>query len=158
LANCFYWGSAPPIARLARQSTKRKGPADRIDLDRQPAGTFAFLVPFLLPSKAAGQDFELQRRRRGSVSKLEREDRPKLGATRQTIFVAQMLVNPGVWHFGLCGFGHGFAGCTFKLAAAASHDVSLYFHSRFALGELQHHPAQTRGVTTIYVAGKLSEG
>jgi hypothetical protein len=25
-------------------------------------------------------------------------------------------------------------------------------------GELQHHPAQTRGVTTIYVAGKLSEG
>jgi len=36
--------------------------------------------------------------------------------------------------------------------------LPCYFLSPVRTGALQHHPAQTRGVTNIYVAGKLSEG
>jgi ACS family tartrate transporter-like MFS transporter len=45
---------------------------------------------------------------------LEREDRLKLGAKRQSISVARTLVNPRVWHLACLGFCHGFASYTFS--------------------------------------------
>jgi ACS family tartrate transporter-like MFS transporter len=83
-------------------------------LEGLPAATFAFLVPFLLPSKPGEARFLTTDEKAWIADQLGREDRLKLGAKTQSISVAQTLVNPRVWHLACIGFCHGFAGYTFS--------------------------------------------
>jgi MFS transporter, ACS family, tartrate transporter len=82
-------------------------------LEGLPAATFAFLVPVLLPSKPAEASFLTTDEKAWIADQLEREDRLKLGARKQSISVARTLVNPRVWHLACIGFCHGFASYTF---------------------------------------------
>jgi ACS family tartrate transporter-like MFS transporter len=82
-------------------------------LEGLPAATCAVLVSFLLPSRPEDARFLTAEEKTWIVDQLEREDRLKLGANRQSISVARTLVNPRVWHLACMGFGHGFATYTF---------------------------------------------
>jgi MFS family permease len=83
-------------------------------LEGLPAATFAFFVPFLLPSKPREAKFLTVDEKAWIAETLEREDRLKLGTRTQSISVARTLVNPRVWHLACVGFGHGFASYTFS--------------------------------------------
>jgi ACS family tartrate transporter-like MFS transporter len=83
-------------------------------LEGLPAAAFAFLVPVLLPSKPAEARFLITDEKAWIADQLEREDRLKLGAKKQSISVARTLVNPRVWHVACIGFCHGFASYTFS--------------------------------------------
>jgi MFS transporter, ACS family, tartrate transporter len=83
-------------------------------LEGLPAATCAFLVPFLLPSRPAEARFLTTEEKAWIADQLEREDRLKLGAKRQSISVARTLVSPRVWHVACVGFCHGFASYTFS--------------------------------------------
>src|SRR5579863_486985 len=83
-------------------------------LEGLPAATFAFLVPFVLPSKPAEAKFLTADEKAWIAEELDREDRLKLGAKKQSISVARTLVNPRVWHVACIGFCHGFASYTFS--------------------------------------------
>jgi len=83
-------------------------------LEGLPAATCAFLVPLLLPSKPAEATFLTAEEKAWIADRLEREDRAKLGAKRQSISVARTLVNPRVLHLACLGFCHGFASYTFS--------------------------------------------
>ena len=83
-------------------------------LEGLPALIFAFLVPFLLPSKPGEAKFLTADEKAWIAEKLEREDRLKLAAKKQSISVAQTLLNPRVWHVAGIGFCHGFASYTFS--------------------------------------------
>ena len=83
-------------------------------LEGVPAATLAFLVPFLLPSKPGEAKFLTTDEKAWIVEKLEREDRLKLAAKKQSISVARTLLNPRVWHVACIGFCHGFASYTFS--------------------------------------------
>jgi MFS transporter, ACS family, tartrate transporter len=80
-------------------------------LEGLPAVTFAFLVPFLLPSRPGEAKFLTADEKAWIAEALGREDRLKLGAKKQ-ISVAQTLVNLRVWHVACIGFFHGFASYT----------------------------------------------
>ena len=82
-------------------------------LEGLPAAVLAFLVPFLLPSKPAEAKFLTADEKAWIAEELEREDRLKLGAKKESISVARTLVNPRVWHVACIGFCHGFASYTF---------------------------------------------
>jgi MFS transporter, ACS family, tartrate transporter len=77
-----------------------------------PAATLAFLVPFLLPSIPGEAKFLTVQEKAWIAEKLEREDRLKLAAKKQSISVARTLLNPRVWHVACIGFCHGFASYT----------------------------------------------
>ena len=83
-------------------------------LEGLPAATLAFLVPFLLPSKPAEAKFLTANEKAWIAEKLEREDRLKLAAKKQSISVARTLLNSRVWHVACIGFCHGFASYTFS--------------------------------------------
>lgn len=83
-------------------------------LEGVPAATLAFLVPFLLPSKPGEAKFLTTDEKAWIAEKLEREDRLKLAAKKQSISVARTLLNPRVWHVACIGFCHGFASYTFS--------------------------------------------
>ena len=83
-------------------------------LEGVPAATLAFLVPFLLPSKPGEAKFLTADEKAWIAEKLEREDRLKLAAKKQSISVARTLLNPRVWHVACIGFCHGFASYTFS--------------------------------------------
>jgi ACS family tartrate transporter-like MFS transporter len=83
-------------------------------LEGVPAATLAFLVPFILPSKPGEAKFLTAHEKAWIAEKLEREDRLKLAAKKQSISVAQTLLNPRVWHVACIGFCHGFASYTFS--------------------------------------------
>jgi MFS transporter, ACS family, tartrate transporter len=83
-------------------------------LEGLPALTFAFLVPLLLPSKPTEASFLTEDEKAWIADQLEREDRLKLGAKKQSISVAQTLVNPRVWHLACTGFAFAFASYTFS--------------------------------------------
>jgi len=83
-------------------------------LEGLPAATCAFLVPLLLPNRPAEARFLTTEEKAWIADQLEREDRLKLGAKRQSIPVARTLVNPRVWHLACVGFCHGFAAYTFS--------------------------------------------
>jgi ACS family tartrate transporter-like MFS transporter len=83
-------------------------------LEGLPALIFAFLVPFLLPSKPREAKFLTADEKTWIAEKLEREDRLKRAAKKQSISVARTLVNPRVWHVACIGFCHGFASYTFS--------------------------------------------
>jgi MFS transporter, ACS family, tartrate transporter len=83
-------------------------------LEGLPAATCAFLVPLLLPSRPAEAGFLTAEEKAWIASQLEREDRLKLGAERQSISVARTLVNPRVWLVACVGFCHGFGSYTFS--------------------------------------------
>ncbi len=83
-------------------------------LEGAPAATLAFLVPFLLPSKPGEAKFLTADEKAWIAEKLEREDRLKLAAKKQSISVARVLLNPRVWHVACIGFCHGFASYTFS--------------------------------------------
>jgi ACS family tartrate transporter-like MFS transporter len=83
-------------------------------LEGLPAVTLAFLVPFLLPSKPGEARFLTANEKAWIAEELGREDRLKLGAKKQSISVAQTLVNLRVWHVACIGFCHGFASYTFS--------------------------------------------
>ncbi len=83
-------------------------------LEGLPALIFAFLVPFLLPSKPGEATFLTADEKAWIAEKLEREDRLKLAAKKQSISVARTLLNPRVWHVACIGFCHGFASYTFS--------------------------------------------
>ena len=83
-------------------------------LEGLPAVTCAFLVPFLLPNKPREARFLTADEKAWIAEELEREDRLKLGAKKQSISVARTLVNPRVWHVASIGFCHGFASYTFS--------------------------------------------
>lgn len=83
-------------------------------LEGAPAATLAFLVPFLLPSIPGEAKFLTAHEKAWIGEKLEREDRLKLAAKKQSISVAQTLLNPRVWHVACIGFCHGFASYTFS--------------------------------------------
>ena len=83
-------------------------------LEGVPAATLAFLVPFLLPSKPGEAKFLTADEKAWIAEKLEREDRLKLAAKKQSISVARTLLNPRVWHVAGIGFCHGFASYTFS--------------------------------------------
>ncbi len=83
-------------------------------LEGLPALIFAFLVPFLLPSKPGEAKFLTGDEKAWIAEKLEREDRLKLTAKKQSISVARTLLNPRVWHVACIGFCHGFASYTFS--------------------------------------------
>ena len=83
-------------------------------LEGVPAATLAFLVPFLLPSKPGEAKFLTADEKAWIAEKLEREDRLKLAAKKQSISVARTLLNPRVWHVACMGFCHGFASYTFS--------------------------------------------
>ncbi|HEY6293607.1 MAG TPA: MFS transporter [Terriglobia bacterium] len=83
-------------------------------LEGLPAATCAFLVPLLLPSRPAEAGFLTAEEKAWIASQLEREDRLKLGAERQSISVARTLVNPRVWLVAGVGFCHGFGSYTFS--------------------------------------------
>jgi MFS transporter, ACS family, tartrate transporter len=83
-------------------------------LEGVPAATLAFLVPFLLPSKPGEAEFLTADEKAWIAEKLEREDRLKLAAKKQSISVARTLLNPRVWHVACIGFCHGFASYTFS--------------------------------------------
>ena len=83
-------------------------------LEGLPATTFAFLVPFLLPSKPAEARFLTTDEKAWIADQLEREDGLKMGAMTQSISVALTLVNPRVWYLACIGFCHGFAGYVFS--------------------------------------------
>ena len=83
-------------------------------LEGAPAATLAFLVPFLLPSKPGEAKFLTAHEKAWIAENLEREDRLKLAAKKQSISVAQTLLNPRVWHVACIGFCHGFASYTFS--------------------------------------------
>ena len=82
-------------------------------LEGLPATTFAFLAPFLLPSRAAEAKFLTTEEKAWIAGQLEEEVRLKLGEKRRSISVTRTLVNPRVWHLACVGFAHGFAGYTF---------------------------------------------
>jgi len=82
-------------------------------LEGLPALTFAFLVPFLLPSKPGAARFLTTDEKSWIADQLEREDRLKLGAKAQFASVTRTLVNRRVWHLACIGFCHGFASYTF---------------------------------------------
>jgi len=77
-----------------------------------PAATLAFLVPFLLPSNPGEARFLTADEKAWIAEQLEREERLKRGARKQSISVARTLVNPRVWHVACLGFCHGFASYT----------------------------------------------
>lgn len=83
-------------------------------LEGLPAATFAFLVPVLLPSNPGEARFLTTDEKEWVAEQAEREDRLKLGAKKQSISVARILVNPRVWHVACIGFCHGFASYTFS--------------------------------------------
>jgi ACS family tartrate transporter-like MFS transporter len=83
-------------------------------LEGVPAATLAFLVPFLSPSKPGEAKFLTADEKAWIAEKLEREDRLKLAAKKQSISVARTLLNPRVWHVACIGFCHGFASYTFS--------------------------------------------
>jgi MFS transporter, ACS family, tartrate transporter len=83
-------------------------------LEGVPAATLAFLVPLLLPSKPGEAKFLTADEKAWIAEKLEREDRLKLAAKKQSISVARTLLNPRVWHVACIGFCHGFASYTFS--------------------------------------------
>jgi len=83
-------------------------------LEGVPAATLAFLVPFLLPSKPGEAKFLTANEKAWIAEKLEREERLKLAAKKQSISVARTLLNPRVWHVACIGFCHGFASYTFS--------------------------------------------
>jgi MFS transporter, ACS family, tartrate transporter len=83
-------------------------------LEGVPAATLAFLVPFLLPSKPGEAKFLTADEKAWIAEKLEREDRLKLAAKKQSISVARTLLNRRVWHVACIGFCHGFASYTFS--------------------------------------------
>jgi MFS transporter, ACS family, tartrate transporter len=83
-------------------------------LEGVPAATLAFLVPFLLPSKPGEAKFLTADEKAWIAEKLEREDRLKLAARKQSISVARTPLNPRVWHVACIGFCHGFASYTFS--------------------------------------------
>jgi ACS family tartrate transporter-like MFS transporter len=83
-------------------------------LEGVPAAILAFLVPFLLPSKPGEAKFLTADEKAWIAEKLEREDRLKLAAKKQSISVARTLLNPRVWHVACIGFCHGFASYTFS--------------------------------------------
>jgi MFS transporter, ACS family, tartrate transporter len=83
-------------------------------LEGLPALIFAFLVPFLLPSKPGEAKFLTADEKAWITEKLEREDRLKLAAKKQSISVSRTLLNPRVWHVACIGFCHGFASYTFS--------------------------------------------
>lgn len=78
-------------------------------LEGLPAAAFAFLVPFVLPSRPAEARFLSAEEKAWIADQLEREDQLKLGAKRHPISVVRTLTNPRVWHLACIGFGHGFA-------------------------------------------------
>ena len=83
-------------------------------LEGLPAVVFAFLTPLLLPSRPAEARFLTAEEKAWIADQLEREDRQKLGAKKQSISVARTLVHPRVWHLACIGFAHGFASYTFS--------------------------------------------
>jgi ACS family tartrate transporter-like MFS transporter len=83
-------------------------------LEGVPAAILAFLVPFLLPSKPGEAKFLTADEKAWIAKKLEREDRLKLAAKKQSISVARTLLNRRVWHVACIGFCHGFASYTFS--------------------------------------------
>ena len=83
-------------------------------LEGLPAATFAFLVPFLLPSKPGEARFLTADEKAWIVDQLRREDQAKLSATTQSMSVTQTLWNSRVWHLACIGFCHGFAAYTFS--------------------------------------------
>jgi ACS family tartrate transporter-like MFS transporter len=83
-------------------------------LEGLPAGMFAFVAPILLPNKPAEASFLNTEEKAWIASQLEREDRLKLGGTRQPISVVRAIVNPRILHLACIGFGNGFAGYTFS--------------------------------------------
>jgi MFS transporter, ACS family, tartrate transporter len=83
-------------------------------LEGLPAAILAFLVPFLLPSKPGEARFLTANERAWIADELQREDRLKLGAKKQSISITRTLMNPRVWHVACIGFCHGFASYTFS--------------------------------------------
>ena len=83
-------------------------------LEGLPATAFAFLVPFLLPSKPAEAKFLTAEEKAWITDQVEREERPKHGAKTQPMSIARTLANPRVWQVACIGFCHGFAGYTFS--------------------------------------------
>ncbi len=83
-------------------------------LEGLPAATCAFLVPVQLPSKPAEARFLTTDEKAWIADQLEREDRLKLGAKKQSISVARTLVNLRVWHLACIGFAFAFASYTFS--------------------------------------------
>ncbi len=83
-------------------------------LEGLPAASFAFLVPVLLPSKPAEANFLTTDEKAWIADQLEREDRLKLGAKKQSLSVARTLVNARVWHLACMGLAFAFASYTFS--------------------------------------------
>src|SRR5215469_12390271 len=83
-------------------------------LEGLPAAGFAFLVPFLLPSRPAEARFLTTEEKAWIAGQLEREGRLKLGGVGQSISVLRTLVNRKVWHLAFVGLGHGFATYSFS--------------------------------------------
>jgi len=83
-------------------------------LEGLPAATLAFLVPVFLPNRPEVAKFLTADEKTWIAHELEREDRLKLGAKKQSISVPRTLVNLRVWHVACIGFCHGFASYTFS--------------------------------------------
>jgi ACS family tartrate transporter-like MFS transporter len=83
-------------------------------LEGLPAATFAFLVPFLLPSKPGEARFLTKDEKAWIADQLGREDRLKLGVNKQFISVARTLFNARVWHLACIGLAFAFASYTFS--------------------------------------------
>lgn len=83
-------------------------------LEGFPAAISAFLVPVLLPSTPTEAKFLTRDEKAWIANQLEREDRLKLGAKKQSISVPRTLVNPRVWHLAGLGFAFAFASYTFS--------------------------------------------
>jgi MFS transporter, ACS family, tartrate transporter len=83
-------------------------------LEGLPAAIFAFLVPFLLPSKPGEAKFLTPDEKAWIADELGREDRLKLGSKKQSISVGRTLVNPRLWHVASIGFTFSFASYTFS--------------------------------------------
>ena len=103
-------------------------------LEGLPAATFAFLVPFLLPSKPGEARFLTTNEKTWIADQLEREDRLKLGAKAQSISIARTLVSARVWHLASIGFCHGFATYTLSFWLPLVMKSIFGGHSNTAVG------------------------
>jgi MFS transporter, ACS family, tartrate transporter len=125
-------------------------------LEGLPAATFAFLVPFLLPSKPGEARFLTKEEKAWIAEQLEREDRLKLGAKTQFISVTRTLANPRVWHLACIGFCHGFATYIFSFWLPQVMKTALGGQSNTALGFVVMLPSLL-GLIAMVVASRHSD-
>src|SRR5579862_1260308 len=83
-------------------------------LEGLPAATLAFLVPVFLRNRPEVAKYLTADKNSWIAHELERQERLKLGAKKQSISVPRTLVNLRVWHVACIGFCHGFASYTFS--------------------------------------------